>query len=106
MGIVVSLLLVGVGAILIWAVTGEAEGIDVDAMGVILIVIGVISFALTLIFWSSWWGRGGFRRATYVEGAPAPRRTAYVEDAPPQPVERRTVVEEEDVPPPGPPPPP
>ncbi len=119
MGIVVSLLLVGVGAILIWAVTGEAEGIDVDAVGVILIVIGIISFGLTLIFWSSWWGRGGFRRATYVEGAPAARRT-YVEDAPPQPVERRTVVEdaparpverrtvveEEEVPPPGPPPPP
>ena len=105
MGIVVSLLLVGVGAILVWAVTGEAEGVNVDAVGVILMVIGVISFALTLMFWSSWWGRGGFRRATYVEGPPAARRTTYVEDAPAPPVERRTVVEE-DVPPAGPPPPP
>ena len=105
MGIVVSLLLIGVGAILVWAVTGEVEGIDVDAMGVILIVVGLISFLLTLVFWSSWWGRGAFRR-TYVEGGAPVRRATYVEDpAVRPPVERRTVVEEEDVPP-GPPPPP
>jgi hypothetical protein len=86
----VSLLLVAAGAILIWGVTGEASGIDVDAIGVILIVVGIIGFVISLIFWDRW-GWGG----------PVRRRTAYVE-----PVERRTVVEEEVEPrPPAPPPP-
>ena len=70
----VSLLLVAAGAILIWGVTGEVSGVDLDAIGVILIVVGIIGFVLSLIFWESW-GRGGFgRRTTYVErGAPALR---------------------------------
>lgn len=96
MGIVVSLLLIGTGAILIWGVTGELEGIDVDAIGVILIAIGALSFALTLLFWSSWWGPGYFRRAGYVEGDPYYGRRAWGP--------RRRAVVEEDVPPPGPPP--
>ena len=50
----VSLLLVAVGAILIWGVTGEASGIDVDAIGVILIVVGIIGFILSLVFWDRW----------------------------------------------------
>jgi hypothetical protein len=89
----VSLLLVAVGAILIWGVTGEASGIDVDAIGVILIVVGIIGFVLSLIFWERWGGaRGpwGGRRTTYVQG---------------EPTARRTVVEER-VDEPGPPPPP
>jgi hypothetical protein len=90
----VSLLLVAAGAILIWGVTGEASGIDVDAIGVILIVVGIIGFVLSLLFWERWGGaRGpwGARRTTYVEGRPAPRRT---------------VVEERVDEPAGPPPPP
>ena len=97
----VSLLLVAVGAILIWGVTGEASGIDVDAIGVILIVVGIIGFVLSLIFWERWGGaRGpwGARRTTYVDGDPAVRRTV-------EPAARRTVVEER-VDEPGPPPPP
>jgi len=94
MGISVSLLLIAVGAILTWGVTAEAEGLDVNAIGVILMIVGILGLVLSLIFWSSW---GGFRRrATYVEGGPV-RRTA----APPR---RETVIEEEDVAP-GPPPP-
>ncbi|MDQ3992462.1 MAG: hypothetical protein M3229_02265 [Actinomycetota bacterium] len=96
MGIVVSLLLIGVGAILIWGVTGELEGVDVDAIGVILIVIGVLSFALTLFFWSSWWGPGYFGRSRYAEGDPHYGRRAWGP--------RRRAVIEEDVPPAGPPP--
>jgi len=94
MGISVSLLLIAVGAILTWGVTAEAEGLDVNAIGVILMIVGILGLVLSLIFWSSW---GGFRRrATYVEGGPV-RRTA----APPR---RETVIEEEEVAP-GPPPP-
>ena len=95
MGISVSILLVAVGAILTWGVTADAEGLDVNAIGVILMIVGLLGLVISLIFWSSW---GGFRRrAAYVEGGPV--RTVT-------PVEQRrtTVVEEEDVAP-GPPPP-
>jgi Domain of unknown function (DUF6458) len=95
MGISVSILLIAVGAILTWGVTAEAEGIDVDAVGVILMIVGLLGLVLSLIFWSSW---GGFRRRTAYVDAGAP-----VHPAAPAP-RRRTVVEEDDVAP-GPPPP-
>ena len=91
MGISVSILLIAVGAILTWGVTAEAEGLDVNAIGVILMIVGLLGLVISMIFWSSW---GGFRhRTAYVEGAPAP--------AAPR---RTTVVEEQDGAP-GPPPP-
>ena len=96
MGIAVSILLIAVGAVLTWGVTAEAEGLDVNAIGVILLIVGLLGLVLSMIFWSSW---GGFhRRATYVEGG-AVRRTTTA--AP----RRTTVVEEEEVAP-GPPGPP
>ena len=95
MGISVSILLIAVGAILTWGVTTEAEGLDINAIGVILMVVGILGLVLSMLFWSSW---GGFRRRTaYVEGGPVRTTTA----AAPR---RTTVVEEEDVAP-GPPPP-
>jgi hypothetical protein len=93
MGVAVSLILIAAGAILTWAVNAEVEGLDVTAVGVILLVVGLLGLVLSLIFWSSW---GGFhRRTAYVEGAPV-RRAATER--------RRTVIEEDDVTP-GPPPP-
>ena len=70
MGLGASLFLVAAGAILIWGVTGELANLDVDAIGVILIVIGILGLVLSMIFWSSWGGVGGRRRATYVEEGP------------------------------------
>ncbi|HEV8602478.1 MAG TPA: hypothetical protein VGQ68_03685 [Gaiellaceae bacterium] len=72
MGLGVSLVVVAAGAILIWGVTGEAAGLDVDAIGVILMVVGLVGLVLSLIFWSSWGGWGRRRRATYVEEGPPP----------------------------------
>ena len=74
MGIGVSLILIAVGAILTWAVNATVSGIDINTVGVILMVVGAVGLVLSLIFWSSWGGVGG----------PARRRTTtYVEDAPP-----------------------
>lgn len=96
MGISVSILLIAVGAILTWGVTADAEGLDVNAIGVILMIVGLLGLVISMIFWSSW---GGFRRrAAYVEGGPVRTTTTA---APPR---RTTVVEEEEVAP-GPPPP-
>ena len=42
------------------------SGVDLDAVGVILLVVGIIGAALSLVFWSSWGGFGGSRRDTTV----------------------------------------
>ena len=70
MGLGVSLLLVAAGAILAFAVNAEVSGVDVQAVGWILLIVGIVGAVLSMIFWSSWGGVGGRRRATYVEESP------------------------------------
>ena len=70
MGLGVSLFLVAAGAIIVWGVTGDIAGLDKNAIGVILMVIGIIGFVMSIIFWSTWGGFGGRRRASYVEEGP------------------------------------
>jgi hypothetical protein len=73
MGIGVSLILIAAGAILTWAVTATVSGVDIQTVGVILLVIGIIGLALSLVFWSSWGGFGGYgarRRTTVVDDGP------------------------------------
>ena len=57
MGISVSLILIAVGAILTWAVTTTLSGIDINVVGVILMIVGAAGLVLSMLFWSSW---GGF----------------------------------------------
>jgi hypothetical protein len=77
MGLGVSLILIAVGAILTFAVEATVSGVDIDAVGWILMIVGLVGFLLSLVFWSSWGGPAAFgagrRRAT----------TTYVEDGPP-----------------------
>ena len=87
-GIAVSLILIAVGAILAWGVNEEPSGLDLDVVGIVLILVGLVGFLLTLAFWSSWWGPGGFRRRRYVDEDVPVRRRAYPR--------REVVVEEED----------
>ena len=54
MGIGVSLILIAVGAILTWAVETTVSGVDIHAVGVILMVVGGAGLAISLAFWSSW----------------------------------------------------
>ena len=61
MGITTSLLLVAIGAILIWAVDVSVSGIELVTIGWILLIVGAIGAVLSLIFWSSW---GGYHRET------------------------------------------
>jgi uncharacterized protein DUF6458 len=72
MGVGVSLILIAAGAILTWAVTATVSGVDINTIGVILLVVGAIGLVLSLMFWSSWGGVGGHRRTTYVEDGPGP----------------------------------
>jgi hypothetical protein len=74
MGVVVTLILIAVGAILAFAVTREASGVDLDTVGVILMIVGGAGLILSLIFWSTIGGYGITRRETYVREDPYDRR--------------------------------
>jgi hypothetical protein len=82
MGIGVSLVLIAIGAILTWAVETSVSGLDVNAVGVILMIVGLVGFVLSLAFWSTWWGPGYFRR-TVVAGPEPRRKRVVVEQEPP-----------------------
>ncbi|HEU0304221.1 MAG TPA: hypothetical protein VFR32_06545 [Gaiellaceae bacterium] len=66
MGIGVSLILIAIGAILTWAVSAEVSGLDITTVGVILMIVGLAGGLISLMFWSSWGGFGGYRRETVV----------------------------------------
>jgi hypothetical protein len=70
MGLGLGLFLVAIGAILAWAVNADVSGVDITAVGYILLIVGAIAILLSLVFWSSWAGPGYFRRRTYVDDAP------------------------------------
>lgn len=97
MGLAVSLIVAAVGLILALAVHPASPGsIDVNTVGWILFLVGLIGFVLDLVLWSSR-GPGYLRRgATYVDDG-----TDYVVRRRAVPARRRTVVEEVDEPPPG-----
>ena len=79
MGVGVSIFLIAVGAILTWAVNATVSGLEIQTIGVILMVVGGLGLVLSMLFWSSWGGFGGRTRTTTVERAPVARRTV-VED--------------------------
>ncbi len=92
MGIGVSIFLIALGAILAFAVNVSSGGIDLNTIGVILMVVGVIGLAVTMLILNGgaggWYGGG--RRTTVVEDA-------YVDEVDPAPVSRRRVTRRRDV---------
>ena len=66
MGIGVALILIAIGAILAFAVNAEVSGIEVQTIGWILLVVGIVGALLSMLFWSSWGGWGGARRREVV----------------------------------------
>jgi hypothetical protein len=53
MGIGVSIFLMAVGAILTWGVNATARGLNLEVIGVILMIVGGFGLLLSLLFWSS-----------------------------------------------------
>jgi len=106
MGVAVGLILLAFGAILTWAVDADVSGLNVTAVGVILMIVGLLVVILDFFWWRSWtWyaaGPGRSRR-TYVRDTAAPVEPVQ----PVQPAAGRRVVVDEEVggPPAGPPPP-
>ena len=59
MGIGVSLFLLAAGAILTFAVDVTTDGVNLDTIGVILMIVGGVGLLLFLTVWGSW-GPGRF----------------------------------------------
>ena len=79
----VSLFFLAVGAILTFAINTPVNGVDLDTIGVILMVIGLLGMLFSLVLWDSW-GPRAVRRDDDVVG----RRDVLVDDEVPV---RRTV---------------
>ena len=77
MGIGISVFLLAVGAILAYAVDVSVSGLDLDTIGVILMIVGAIGLLTSLLIF----GRSGFggRRTvvtdSYVDEGPVGPRT-------------------------------
>jgi protein-S-isoprenylcysteine O-methyltransferase Ste14 len=54
MGLGTSLLLIAVGAILHFAVTATVSGIELQTVGTILMVVGVIGLLISLLYMTLW----------------------------------------------------
>jgi hypothetical protein len=74
MGLGVSILLIAAGAILAWAVNANVSGIEIQTIGWILLVVGIVGAVLSMIFWSSWAGPGYWSRR---------RGPGYADEGPP-----------------------
>ena len=85
MGIGASIFLIALGAILAFAVNVDLGGLDINVVGWILMLVGVIGLITTALIW-------GRRRTTVVESAPVEERR-IVTQQPAQPVEYRRVEE-------------
>ena len=77
MGLGIGLLLAAAGAVLAFAVNKTVSGVNIHTVGWILLIVGIVGIALSMIFWSSWAGPGYWsRRRTYVDDGP-PRGSGY-----------------------------
>ena len=98
MGFAVGIIITAVGFILALAVhPSNPHAVNINTVGWILVVFGLIALLADLLLWSSW-GPGYLRRRTYVDQGPGygayPARRGFFG--------RRVVEEEEGPPPPGP----
>ena len=98
MGIVVSFILIIVGAIMRFAVTAEADGFDVNMVGVILLLVGLVGVVFSIVFWASWGGLAGLNTRRQPQQVVAVQRTVVQEPQPQVVAVERTVVQERQVP--------
>lgn len=74
-----SIVLIALGAVLKYAVTADVSGIDIQTVGTILLLVGILGLILSLIYTFAW--------------SPAARRRRhpddYYDDRPPPPPTRR-----------------
>jgi hypothetical protein len=75
MGIGTSIFLIAVGAILKYAVTAHVSGINVNTVGVILMIAGVVGLVISLLWMTIWADRR--RRGVVTDRAVVQRDPYY-----------------------------
>jgi hypothetical protein len=80
-----SLFLIAVGAILRYATNLTVQGVDIDTVGLILMIVGIVGFVIGVIYeifvarersrWYRYWGGDG--RAAPPQDPNAPTRRHY-----------------------------
>jgi heme/copper-type cytochrome/quinol oxidase subunit 2 len=65
-----SLVLIAVGAILKYAVTAHPKDIDIQTVGTILMIVGILGLIISLLYTFAWSSR---RRTEYHDEPPPPR---------------------------------
>jgi len=70
MGIGVSIFLIALGAILTFAVNATVSGIDINTIGVILMVAGALGLIVTLLVWGPRNRRAGVVEERVVDDRP------------------------------------
>ena len=58
-GIGTSIFLIAVGAVLKYAVTADVSGVQLDTVGLILMIVGIIGLLLSLFWMTVWADRRG-----------------------------------------------
>jgi hypothetical protein len=71
-----SILLIAVGAVLRYAVTASLSWIDIQTVGLILIIAGVVGLIISLLYMALWADRARTPRDPYVD-PPPPRERPY-----------------------------
>jgi hypothetical protein len=91
MGIGAGIFLIALGAILTFATNWKVSGLDLHAVGWVLMIVGVLGLVLFFTFWNDRRRRASSRAVVterpVVNGPVATQRTTYVDDptAPPPP---------------------
>jgi len=83
-GIGTSIFLIAGGAILKYAVTANVSGVNLDTVGVILMVVGIVGLLLSLLWMTIWADRrrGGVVADRAVATEPVVRERQVVEREP------------------------
>ena len=76
MGIGVSIFLIALGAILTFATDVSVSGLDLDVVGVVLMLAGALGLVMTLVIWGP---RRRVARVERVDRGVAPRREVVEE---------------------------
>jgi hypothetical protein len=65
-----SIVLIAIGAILKWAVTAHVSGINLQTVGTILFVLGLVGLALSLLYTFMWSRRDPVQETRVVHRTP------------------------------------
>lgn len=81
MGIGVGIFLVAIGAILAFAVNVQSNGIDLNAVGVILMLVGAVGIVVSMFMWDrlGWGGSRTIVRDRVVDDRPVRERQTVTE---------------------------